>query len=805
MNIDFSIECREIIETAKKIAVTNKSYDVNTLHLGLSFLKDNKINSFLKELISEQDFTNLIKEFQEKVLSLQENNNASFFKISKELNIVIKNSFLESKRHNSLIIEPNFLFLSLLHERTEATIIFNNYNITYDTYRNIIFDSMGVSGSNESLVQKSIEKNDSKTPFIDKFCVDISKLAEEGKIDPVIGRDKEVLRMSQILCRKNKKNPILIGEPGTGKTAIVNYLALKIKNKEVSEKLYNKKLVSLSIATLVAGTRFRGDFEERFENLIKELEENQNIIIFIDELHTIMGAGGMGPLDASNMLKPALARGSIQCIGATTLKEFREHMEDDGAFIRRFQKVVVNETTVEETINILNNLKPIYEEFHKVIYSDEVIKTAVIYADKYITDRFFPDKAIDIIDEAGSRVYMENVKTPDYLINIENELNEVKEEKNIVVKNQDYEKAVELRDKEKELLKNLDELKEKWKSDLKNNKSIVTIENIGDIIYSITGIPVNKLNNNENIKLLTMEKSLNEKVIGQDKAIKQITDTIKRNRVGLKDETKPNVFLGIGVTGVGKTHLTKSLAEYLFGDKNAMIRIDMSEYMEGFNVSKLIGSPPGYIGYEKGGILTEAVRNKPYSIILLDEIEKAHPEVFNILLQVFDDGILTDGLGRKVNFKNTIILMTSNVGARKAQEFNKGVGFLKNNDDNTDEIIFSELEKTFSPEFLNRIEEIIMFNKLNKDHIKKIIEINLKTLFSKVENMGYNMIIEKSAYNFISDKGYNPKYGARPLNRAIKKYIENPLSDEILKGNVKEGNEIIFSYIKGENLSLKIK
>ena len=599
----------------------------------------------------------------------------------------------------------------------------------------------------------------------------------------------------------------------TGKSAIAEGIALRIKNKEVSRKLHNKRIVSLDLGLLVAGTKYRGQFEERLKAIMAELQNNTDVILFIDELHTIIGAGGAsGSLDASNMIKPALARGEIQCIGATTLNEFREHIEKDGALTRRFQTVMINPTTVDETIQILNNIKPIYEEFHKVNYTKEAIEACVLLSDRYITDRFFPDKAIDILDEAGSRVHIDNIVTPKNIINIENELVKIKEEKFEVVKKQLYENAVGLRDREKLLLKKLEDEKIKWDLYSENERYLVDVDNIADIITSITGIPIKKITENENKKLLGIEDELNNKVIGQYEPVNAISRSIKRSRVGLHDETKPiGTFLFTGSSGVGKTHLAKTLSEYLFGSKDSFIRIDMSEYMEAFSVSRLTGPPPGYVGYEEGGQLTEKVRRKPYSVILLDEIEKAHPDVFDILLQVFDDGILTDGLGRTVNFKNTIIIMTSNIGVRKIQNFGNGVGFstkmkTENSNEDIKHIIKQELAKSFKPEFLNRIDEIITFNNLSSNDIKKIIKINTKNLYNKIHKLGYTIDIDNKAIDFLCKVGYDPIYGARPLNRAIQKYIEDPISEEILKENLKENSKINITHKKdSDKLTINIK
>lgn len=705
--IKFSEEAKLIISDAKKIAINNNDVCLSIIHLGISIISNKSISDKIENLLISKK--QLLYVLNDMMIKNKDKTLYTQFTILPDTILVLNDSLTEAKKFDSNLIHPDFLMLSLLNNKTIISEILENYGLFYINYKNQIIkidNNMYNNDDEENIIfgspigsglNKGNEKT--KTPLLDNFGRDLSKMAEDGKIDPVIGRDKEILRVSQILSRRTKRNALLIGEAGTGKTSIALGIALKIKNKEVSRKLHNKKIISLDLGLLVAGTKYRGQFEERLKGIMSELEKNPDIILFIDEMHTIIGAGGAsGSLDASNMIKPALARGEMQCIGATTLDEYREHIEKDGALTRRFQTVIIEPTTIEQTKEILKNLRPVYEEFHKVSYSDEVIDMCVLYADRYINERYFPDKAIDILDEVGSRVNLGSLTVPDHILKIEENLNIVKNEKIMVVKTQQYEKAVGLRDKEKDLLNDLEKAKTKWENETENKKYEVTINDIGDIIMSMTGIPVNKLNENENKKLLNIEDFLNERVIGQDEAINTISRAIKRNRVGLKDDSKPNVFLGLGVSGVGKTHLSKTLAEYLFGTKDSMIRIDMSEYMESHSVSRLIGSPPGYIGHEEGGQLTEAVRRKPYSFILLDEIEKAHPDIFNVLLQVFDDGILTDGIGRKVNFKNTIIFMTSNIGVRKVQNFGNGVGFITKNsinkeDENIKMIIDNEIEK----------------------------------------------------------------------------------------------------------------
>lgn len=822
--IELSKNVMSLINDTKKLAISNSHLKICVEHLGIVMFRDDSINNILNTF--NIDVNGIKTKMLIELNSSDFNTNIKLFSLSETLNNIIIESYKEVKTFNTNTVEIYHIFLSLLRIDSNIKNILNEYGVFYEEMftfvsgtNNIISNKSNMFTNDEdgdtlfgSSGNKKSKDIKSKTPILDNFSRDLSKLADEGKIDPVIGRDKELLRVSQILSRRTKRNPLLIGEAGVGKSSIAEFLALAIKEKKVSRKLNNKRVVSLDLGLLVAGTKYRGQFEERLKGIVTELSENPDIILFIDELHTIIGAGGAsGSLDASNMIKPALARGELQCIGATTLNEYREYIEKDAAFTRRFQAVMVEPTTVDETIEILKNIKPIYEEYHKVKYTDEAIEACVRLSDRYITDRYLPDKAIDILDESGSRVHINNIVTPNDIIKIETELDKIKEEKNRVVKTQEYEKAVGLRDKEKELLKDLDYAKKRWEEASINERHEVNFDNISEVITSITGVPVKKLSENENKKLLDIDDILNSKVIGQQEAVNTIARAIKRSRVGLQDEGKPNgVFLFLGSSGVGKTHLTKTLAEYMFGTKDSFIRIDMSEYMESFSVSRLIGSPPGYVGHEEGGQLTEKVRRKPYSVILLDEIEKAHPDLFNILLQVFDDGILTDGLGRTVNFKNTIIIMTSNVGVRKVQSFGNGVGFTTNSSKEHDSekfknIIEGELKKTFAPEFINRVGEIVMFNNLSKDDIKKIILIGTENLHSKIKKMGYNLIIEESGMDFLSEKGYDPLYGARPLNRAIQRYIEDPISEEILKENLKQDDIIYITHeTELDKLTIKI-
>jgi ATP-dependent Clp protease ATP-binding subunit ClpC len=632
-------------------------------------------------------------------------------------------------------------------------------------------------------------------------------------MDPIVGREKEIERVAQILSRRKKNNPILIGEPGVGKTAIAEGLALRIVQKKVSRVLFGKRVVTLDLASLVAGTKYRGQFEERMKAVMTEIEKSPDVIIFIDELHTIVGAGGAsGSLDASNMFKPALARGEIQCVGATTLDEYRQYIEKDGALARRFQMVMVDATTPDETIQILENIKSKYEEHHNVTYSEEAIKACVTLSDRYISDRFLPDKAIDVLDETGARVHINNINVPVTIVSLETQIEAVKEDKNNVVKSQKYEEAAQLRDKEKKLLAQLKIEKDQWEKESKSKRYEVNEESVAEVIGMMTGIPTNRVAQKEGEKLRNMNEELGQNVIGQDEAVSKLTKAIQRTRVGLKDPKKPiGSFVFLGPTGVGKTEMAKVLSQYLFDKEDSLVRIDMSEYMEKFSVSRLVGAPPGYVGYEEGGQLTEKVRRKPYSVVLLDEIEKAHPDVFNILLQVLDDGVLTDGLGRKVDFRNTIVIMTSNIGVRDLKDFGAGIGFAtQSRKDNKAEVIKSTiqnaLKKTFSPEFLNRLDDVIIFNSLEKEHIHKIIDISLGKLFKRISDLGYQVTLTNSAKDFLSDKGYDPQFGARPLNRAIQKYLEDPVAEEILKGEISEGDIIQASWDKkSEELSFKLK
>jgi ATP-dependent Clp protease ATP-binding subunit ClpC len=668
----------------------------------------------------------------------------------------------------------------------------------------------GGGGSSSGGGQRKSDSK-SKTPVLDNFGRDLTKMAEEGKLDPIVGRQKEIERVSQILSRRKKNNPILIGEPGVGKSAIAEGLALRIVQRKVSRVLFGKRIVSLDLASLVAGTKYRGQFEERMKAVMNELEKDRDIILFIDEIHTIIGAGGAsGSLDASNMFKPALARGELQAIGATTLDEYRQYIEKDGALERRFQKVLVEPTSVEETVEILNNIKEKYEDHHSVTYTEEAVEACVKLTSRYIPDRHLPDKAIDALDEVGSRVHITNINVPKEIVSIEEQIEEVKEEKNQVVKSQRYEEAARLRDSERKLAEELDSAKKKWEEDAKTQRETVTEGNVAEVVAMMTGIPVTRIAEKESGRLIKMTENLEGTVIGQNEAIKKVVKAIQRNRAGLKDPEKPiGSFIFLGPTGVGKTQLCKELAKYMFDSEEALIRIDMSEYMEKFAVSRLIGAPPGYVGYEEGGQLTEKVRRRPYSIVLLDEIEKAHPDVFNLLLQALDDGQLTDSLGRKIDFRNVILIMTSNIGARQLQDFGGGVGFgtaakESQKEDAASAVIHNALKKAFAPEFLNRIDDMILFNSLKREDIHQIIDIELAKLFGRVSELGYQIDLSNKAKDFIAENGFDEKFGARPLKRAIQKYLEDPLAEHIIQINLEEGDTLKVDLDKNSEIEVKV-
>ena len=754
--------------------------------------------------------------------------NINSLPLTKQAEKVLRISYLEAKSLKSQYAESEHLVLSILKNKENvATQLLNQFEVDYDTFKSELNFQAGSEPQAEyneedefseerrygqqRSQKSSANQPKTKTPVLDNFGRDITRLAEQQALDPIVGRENEIERVSQILSRRKKNNPILIGEPGVGKTAIVEGLALRIVQRKVSRVLFDKRVVSLDLAALVAGTKYRGQFEERMKAIMNELEKNRDVILFIDEIHTIVGAGGAsGSLDASNIFKPALARGELQCIGASTLDEYRMHIEKDGALDRRFQKVLVEQPSVEETIQILNNIKSKYEDYHNVTYSQMAIDACVKLSDRYMTDRLLPDKAIDVLDEVGARKHIKNIKVPESILELEKKIEDIKLEKNKVVKSQKFEEAASLRDSEKKLQEDLEKAKLDWEEESKNKRFPIEEEDIAEVVNMMTGIPVQRMVQAETEKLRRMNEELKGAVIGQDDAISKVVKAIQRNRVGLKDPKKPiGSFIFLGPTGVGKTELARSLARYMFDSEDALIRIDMSEYMEKFTVSRLIGAPPGYVGYEEGGQLTERVRRKPYSVILLDEIEKAHPDIFNILLQVLDDGQLTDGLGRKVDFKNTLIIMTSNIGARQLKDFGDGVGFatasrMEQSDENNKAVIEKALKRTFSPEFLNRIDDVVIFNTLTKENIFEIIDILMKGVMHRLNNLGFSLELTEDAKNFIADKGYDSQFGARPLHRAIQKYLEDALAEEILNMQIKAG-DIVIADLDKEAQKLKFK
>ena len=841
MDDNFSPRVKDVIAYSKEEALRLGHDFIGTEHLMLGLLRDGngKAISILDAL--EVDLDHLRRKVE--ILSPSNPNPNTIQKDKKNLHLTrqaeraLKTTFLEAKLFQSSSINTAHLLLCILrNENDPTTKLLHKLKVDYDgvkeQFKFMITsdDDIVDAPTSESFPSDNDDGGDgkeggfgattgqkgnkkSKTPVLDNFGRDLTRLAEENRLDPVVGREKEIERVSQILSRRKKNNPLLIGEPGVGKSAIAEGLALRIINKKVSRILYNKRVVTLDLASLVAGTKYRGQFEERMKAVMNELEKNDDVILFIDEIHTIVGAGGAtGSLDASNMFKPALARGEIQCIGATTLDEYRQYIEKDGALERRFQKVIVEPTTVEETIEILQNIKGKYEDHHNVEYTEEAIIACVKLTNRYMTDRFLPDKAIDALDEAGSRVHIVNMDVPKQILELEKQLEDVRELKNSVVKKQKYEEAAKLRDDEKRLEKDLATAQEKWEEDSKQHKETVSEDNVADVVSMMSGIPVNRIAQTESNKLAELPDLIKSNVIGQDEAVAKVAKAIQRNRAGLKDPNKPiGSFIFLGQTGVGKTQLAKVLAKELFDSEDALIRIDMSEYMEKFAISRLVGAPPGYVGYEEGGQLTEKVRRKPYSVILLDEVEKAHPDVFNMLLQVLDDGYLTDSLGRKIDFRNSIIIMTSNIGARKLKDFGQGVGFgtsaMKAQEDSHQKsVIEGALKKAFAPEFLNRIDDVIVFNPLEREDIHKIIDIELTKLFARIKDIGYDLRLSNKAKDYIAEKGFDKQYGARPLKRAIQKYIEDALAEEIVNSKLEEGDTIHMDLDeKKEELTIKIK
>lgn len=831
MEAKFSQRVKDVISYSREEALRLGNNFIGVEHLLLGLLRegDGKAIAVLKEF--HLDLKMIRKEIEqtlEKSVSAVDQNTSNI-PLVKQAERVLKLTYLEAKLYKSPMIGTEHLLLSILKsEDSAACSILNKYGVIYENAKDEL-ESMkdeaispraefpggteeGDGGEESFPSQRRSSDTKSKTPVLDNFGRDLTKMAEAGKLDPIVGREKEIERVSQILSRRKKNNPILIGEPGVGKSAIAEGLALRIVQRKVSRVLFNKRIISLDLASLVAGTKYRGQFEERMKAVMQEIEKNPDVILFIDEIHTIVGAGGAsGSLDASNMFKPALARGELQAIGATTLDEYRQYIEKDGALERRFQKVIVEPTTIDETIQILNNIKERYEDHHMVKFTDEAIEACVKLTERYITDRHLPDKAIDALDEVGSRVHLTNINVPQEILDIEAKIEDLKEQKNEVIKSQQYEKAAELRDVERKLQDELEAAKKKWEEESKNNRVEVTEDHVAEVVSMMSGVPVTRISESETGKLANLAETIKGKVIGQDEAVAKVVKAIQRNRAGLKDPNKPiGSFFFLGPTGVGKTQLAKVLAKNLFDSEDALIRIDMSEYMEKFSISRLVGAPPGYVGYEEGGQLTEKVRRKPYSIVLLDEIEKAHPDVFNLLLQVLDDGHMTDGLGRKIDFKNTILIMTSNIGARQLADFGTGVGFgtkakTEQKEEESKAVIQNALRKAFSPEFLNRIDDMILFKSLTREDIHKIIDIEIEKLFERINDLGYSIDMTDEAKDFIVDKGYDEKFGARPLKRAIQKHIEDPLAEEIVKSNLKEGDAIKITKHKDEDeLSIEI-
>jgi ATP-dependent Clp protease ATP-binding subunit ClpC len=830
MDAKFSQRIKDVLTFSKEEAIRLGNHEIAPEHLLLGILREGE-GVAIDILVSlGVNLYQLKKDIEMNLasagpLKITGSDNIPLLKTSER---ILKLVYLEAKSLKKNTIDTGHLLLAMMKdENTPVSRILSEHNVDYEKARKELLNehmtnsedaepradypqeddetmgSFGSQGGGKGAGQESGSKSNSETPVLDNFGIDLTKAAEEDRLDPIVGREKEIERLAQILSRRKKNNPILIGEPGVGKSAIVEGLALRIIQKKVSRVLFGKRVVTLDLAAIVAGTKYRGQFEERMKAILNELSKTSNIVLFIDEIHTIVGAGGAtGSLDAANMLKPALARGDIQCIGATTLDEYRQHIEKDGALERRFQKVMVEPTSPEETMEILNNVKERYEDHHNVIYTPDAIEACVKLTNRYISDRHLPDKAIDALDESGSRVHISNIHVPERIIDLEKKIEETKKEKIKAVKNQNFEKAASFRDKEKEFLEMLDDEKLKWEKELTRNRQIVDAEKVAEVVAMMTGVPVQRIALEEGQRLLKMGEELKGSVIGQDEAIGKVVKSIQRNRAGLKDPNKPiGTFIFLGPTGVGKTQLAKVLAQYLFDSPNNLIRIDMSEYMEKFSVSRLVGAPPGYVGYEEGGQLTEKVRRRPYSVVLMDEIEKAHPDVYNILLQVLDEGQLTDSLGRRVDFRNTIVIMTSNIGTRQLKDFGQGVGFStktkqETSSEYTKSVIQNALKKAFSPEFLNRIDDVVIFNSLDRDDIHKIIDIELKGLYARILAMGYKIEMSDDAKDFIAEKGYDVQFGARPLKRAIQKYLEDTMAEVIIQSNMKEGDTITINLDK---------
>ncbi len=830
MDAKFSQRIKDVLSYSKEEAIRLGNTHIGTEHLFLGILRDGEglaIDVLVSLGADLHDLKRTIEGgiIDDNPVSMSESDNIPLMKPAER---VLKLVYLEAKSMKQSTIDTGHLMLAILKdENSLVTRKLEELNINYDIVKAELMDKVtrakaDFPNEEDEEVPKSFggskgsgqqAKSTSDTPVLDNFGIDLTKAAEEDRLDPIVGREKEIERLAQILSRRKKNNPILIGEPGVGKSAIAEGLALRIIQRKVSRVLFDKRVVTLDLASIVAGTKYRGQFEERMKAILNELAKTNDIILFIDEIHTIVGAGGAtGSLDAANMLKPALARGDIQCIGSTTLDEYRQHIEKDGALERRFQKVMVEPTTVEETINILANIKERYEEHHNVFYTPEAINACVKLTARYISDRHLPDKAIDALDESGSRVHISNIVVPEKILELEKELEETKNEKIKAVKNQNFEKAASFRDREKEYLDLLDLEKDKWEKELSRNRETVDEEKVAEVVAMMTGVPVQRIAQAEGVRLLKMHDELTESVIGQHEAIQKVVKSIQRNRAGLKDPNKPiGTFVFLGPTGVGKTQLAKILAQYLFDSVDNLIRIDMSEYMEKFSVSRLVGAPPGYVGYEEGGQLTEKVRRKPYAVVLLDEIEKAHPDVYHILLQVLDEGQLTDSLGRRVDFRNTIVIMTSNIGTRQLKDFGQGVGFetqakKETRDAYAKSVVQKALKQTFAPEFINRIDDVVIFNTLSRDDIHKIIDIELKGLYDRIHNLGYEITISATAKDFIAEKGYDIQFGARPLKRAIQKYLEDPMAEVIIKASLHEGDTISVGFNKKkEEITMQVK
>lgn len=836
MEAKFSPRVKEVIQFSREQAIRLGHDYIGPEHLLLGIIREGEGKALQTLRGMDLDLVRVKKSVEDAVKSSSGKiANLGNLPLTRQAEKALKITYLEAKMFKTDIIGTEHLLLSILRDEDNiATEILGQFGISYEVFKSALEDGIpgfmnpradsagSDSGDSEENAYGDDKKIDdlkkknakSKTPVLDNFGRDLTQDAEEGRLDPVIGREKEIERVSQILSRRKKNNPILIGEPGVGKTAIAEGLAVRIVQRKVSRILFNKRVVTLDLASLVAGTKYRGQFEERIKAIMSELEKSEDVILFIDEIHTLVGAGGAsGSLDASNMFKPALARGVIQCIGATTLDEYRQHIEKDGALERRFQMVVVNPASPDETLEILSNIKGKYEDHHSVTYTDEAIASCVKLSERYISDRYLPDKAIDVLDEAGARVHISNIHVPSEILELENKIEEVKLEKIKVVKSQNYEEAARLRDAEKNLLKQLEDAKNKWDEESKSHKYVVSEEDVAEVIAMMTGIPVKRIAQGEGKKLLNMENDLRSRVIGQDNAIAKLSKAIQRTRAGLKDPNKPiGSFIFLGPTGVGKTEMAKALSEYLFDSPDSLIRIDMSEYMEKFAVSRLVGAPPGYVGYEEGGLLTEKIRRKPYAVILFDEIEKAHQDVFNLLLQVLDEGYLTDSLGRKIDFRNTIIIMTSNIGSRHLKDFGTGVGFattnkVQNTEKDSKHIIESALKKFFSPEFLNRIDDVIVFKSLDKDDIIKILDVTMVKMLKRINELGISIELDMKAKEFLANKGFDADFGARPLQRALQKYLEDPLAEEILKGEAQKNAVLSVSVAPdGESLAItKVK